>query len=182
MENNGVVSIAGADFHRKRESDEVKMQIIENLGVENRSVMIGDPTGKVLNPRNHNNPGVEYDFYTFHHGPVDVYTYVLPVFPLSSDRDFNFHEQNSTQTRYAVCIDDGPVALPSSSAPEYTQTRYENVLRNAAVNKSTFYIDKPGKHTLHIKCGDPGMVIQKIVLDFGGMKKSYTGPAITKTQ
>lgn len=182
VENNGVVSIAGADFHRKRESDEVKMQIIENLGVENRSVMIGDPTGKVLNPRNHNNPGVEYDFYTFHHGPVDVYTYVLPVFPLSSDRDFNFHEQNSTQTRYAVCIDDGPVALPSSSAPEYTQTWYENVLRNAAVNKSTFYIDKPGKHTLHIKCGDPGMVIQKIVLDFGGMKKSYTGPSITKTQ
>jgi hypothetical protein len=182
VENNGVVSIAGADFHRKRESDEVKMQLIENLGVENRAVMMGDPTGKVLNPRNHNNPGVEYDFYTFHHGPVDVYTYVLPVFPLSSDRDFNFHEQNSSQTRYAVCIDEGPVALPSSSAPEYTQTWYENVLRNAAVNKSTFYINKPGKHTLHIRCGDPGMVIQKIVLDFGGMKKSYTGPAITKAQ
>lgn len=182
VENNGVVSIQGADFHRKRESEGVKMQIIENLGVENRAVMIGDPTGKVLNPRNDKNPGVEYDFYTFHHGPVDVYTYVLPVFPLSSDRDFGFHEQNSSQTRYAVCIDDGPVALPSSSAPEYTQTWYENVLRNAAVNKSTFYIDKPGKHTLHIKCGDPGMVIQKIVLDFGGMKKSYTGPAITKAQ
>ena len=182
VENNGVVSIAGADFHRKRESDEVKMQLIENLGVENRAVMMGDPTGKVLNPRNHNNPAVEYDFYTFHQGPVDVYTYVLPVFPLSSDRDFNFHEQNSSQTRYAVCIDDGPVALPSSSAPEYTQTWYDNVLRNAAVNKSTFYVDQPGKHTLHIRCGDPGMVIQKIVLDFGGMKKSYTGPAITKAQ
>jgi S-adenosylmethionine synthetase len=72
--------------------------------------------------------------------------------------------------------------LPSSSAPEYTQTWYENVLRNAAINKSTFYIDKPGKHTLHIKCGDPGMVIQKIVLDFGGMKKSYTGPVVSKVE
>ncbi|MBK5196281.1 MAG: hypothetical protein JJE08_09705, partial [Proteiniphilum sp.] len=46
----------------------------------------------------------------------------------------------------------------------------------------TFYIDKPGKHTLHIKCGDPGMVIQKIVLDFGGMKKSYTGPVVSKVE
>ena len=182
VEDNGVVSIAGADFHRKRESDEIKMQIIENIGFENSAVMIGDPTAKVHNPRNHNSPGVEYDFYTFHHGPVDVYTYVLPVFPLSSDRDFGFHEQNSSQTRYAVSIDDGPVALPSSSAPEYTQTWYENVLRNAAINKSTFYIDKPGKHTLHIKCGDPGMVIQKIVLDFGGMKKSYTGPVVSKVE
>ncbi|NGM61539.1 hypothetical protein G5B30_06350 [Sphingobacterium sp. SGG-5] len=179
VEDNGVVSIAAADFHRKRETEEIKMQIIDNLGIEDRSVMIGDPTAKVLNPRNPKSPGVEYDFYTFHRGPVDVYTYVLPIFPLSSDRDFGFHEQGTGQTRYAVCIDDGPVALPSSSAPEYTQTWYDNVLRNAAVNKSTFYIDKPGKHTLHIKCGDPGMVIQKIVLDFGGMKKSYTGPVTT---
>lgn len=182
IEDNGVISIAGADFHRKRESDEIKMQIIDNLGFEDQSVMIGDPTARVHNPRDNNSPGVEYDFYTFHHGSVDVYTYVLPVFPLSSDRDFGFHEQGTAQTRYAVCIDDGPVALPSSSAPEYTQTWSDNVLRNAAINKSTFYIDKPGKHTLHIKCGDPGMMIQKIVLDFGGMKKSYLGPNVTKVK
>lgn len=182
IEDNGVISIAGADFHRKRETDDIKMHVIDNLGIEDQSVMIGNPTAKVHNPRDPKSPGVEYDFYTFHHGPVDVYTYVLPVFPLSSDRDFGFHEQGTGQTRYAVCIDDGPVALPSSSAPEYTQAWSDNVLRNAAINKSTFYIDKPGKHTLHIKCGDPGMVIQKIVLDFGGMKKSYTGPTVTKVE
>lgn len=182
VEDNGVIAIAGADFHRKRENNDIKMQIIENLGFEDRSVMIGDPTARQQNPRDNASPGVEYDFYTFHSGAVDVYTYVLPIFPLSSDRDFGFHEQATSQTRYAVCINDGPVALPSSSAPEYSQTWYENVLRNAAVNKSTFYIDKPGKHTLHIKCGDPGMVIQKIVLDFGGMKKSYLGPTVTKVK
>lgn len=182
VEDNGVISISGADFHRKRETDDIKMQIIDNLGIEDRSVMIGDPLARVRNPRDPKSPGVEYDFYTFHHGAVDVYTYVLPVFPLSSDRDFGFHEQGTGQTRYAVCIDDGPVALPSSSAPEYTQTWSDNVLRNAAINKSTFYIDKPGKHTLHIKCGDPGMVIQKVVLDFGGMKKSYLGPTVTKVK
>lgn len=182
IEDNGVVSIAAADFHRKRENGEIKMQVIENMGVENRSVMIGDPTAKQQNPRDNTSPGLEYDFYTFQRGAVDVYTYVLPVFPLTSERDFGFHEQATSQTRYAVCIDEGPVALPSSSAPEYSQVWYENVLRNAAINKSTFYIDKAGKHTLHIKCGDPGMVIQKIVLDFGGMKKSYTGPNITQVK
>ncbi|SFB90554.1 Glycosyl hydrolase family 115 [Parapedobacter composti] len=182
VEDNGVIAIPGADFHRKRETEDIKMYLIDNLGVEDRCVMIGDPVAKVRNPRDDQSPGVAYDFYTFHHGPVDVYTYVLPVFPLNSDRDFGFHEQHTSQTRYAVCIDDGPVALPSSSAPEYTQTWADNVLRNAAVNKSTLYIDKPGKHTLHIKCGDPGMVIQKIVLDFGGLKKSYLGPSMTKVE
>ena len=53
------------------------------------------------------------------------------------------------------------------------------VLRNGAVNKSTLHIDKPGRHTLRIRVGDPGIVLQKIVLDFGGMKRSYLGPQST---
>ena len=55
----------------------------------------------------------------------------------------------------------------------------ESVLRNCAVNKSTLHIDKPGRHTLRIRVGDPGIVLQKIVLDFGGMKRSYLGPQST---
>lgn len=41
-------------------------------------------------------------------------------------------------------------------------------------------IDVSGRHTLRIRTGDPGMVIQKIVLDFGGMKRSYLGPPSTR--
>src|SRR5690606_24529749 len=104
------------------------------------------------------------------------------VFPLTSDRDLGFHESSNADTKYVVCIDEGPIAVPSSSAPEYSQKWSENVLRNCAVNKSTLHIDKPGKHTLKIKIGDPGMVIQKIVIDFGGMKRSYLGPPVTKAE
>jgi len=31
-----------------------------------------------------------------------------------------------------------------------------------------------------IICGDAGTVLQKIVLDFGGMKRSYFGPQPTR--
>ncbi|GAB3012035.1 glycosyl hydrolase 115 family protein [Niabella terrae] len=182
IEDNGVISIDAAGFHRKKENEAVKMQLINNLGYERQALMLGSPVAAVQNPRDNNAPGVSYDFYCFNRGLVDVYTYVLPTFPLSSDRDFGFHEQGTLQTRYAVSIDEGAVALPSSSAGEYTQDWQDHVLRNAAINKSTLYIDKPGKHSLHIKCGDPGIVLQKIVLDFGGMKKSYQGPPTTRVQ
>lgn len=45
---------------------------------------------------------------------------------------------------------------------------------------NTLYIDRPGKHTLRIVCGDAGTLLQKIVLDFGGLKHSYMGPQPTR--
>ena len=114
-----------------------------------------------------------------HTGSVDVYTYVLPTFPLHADRDFRIGENTNTDTKYSVQIDDGALATPSSSHVEYSQVWFESVLRNCAVNKSTLHIDKPGRHTLRIRVGDPGIVLQKIVLDFGGMKRSYLGPQST---
>lgn len=73
-----------------------------------------------------------------------------------------------------------PIATPTSSHTEYTQVWYESVLRNSVVNKSVLHVDAPGRHTLRIRTGDPGMVIQKIVIDFGGMKRSYLGPPSTQ--
>ena len=62
----------------------------------------------------------------------------------------------------------------------YAQIWYESVLKNCRINKTTLHIDKPGKHTVKIICGDAGTVLQKIVLDFGGMKRSYLGPQPTR--
>lgn len=180
VEDNGVISIPGAAYHRKVESEDIRMQLIPHLGFEDQSVMLGDPTAGVVNPKSSEAPYLEYNFYSFNDGSVDVYTYVLPVFPLSNNRDFGFHESATEGATYAVSIDDGPIAVPLSSAPEYSQKWSENVLRNCAVNKSTLHINKPGKHTVRIKVADPGMVIQKIVIDFGGMKRSYLGPPATK--
>ena len=59
---------------------------------------------------------------------------------------------------------------------------YESVLKNCRINKTTLHIDKPGKHTVKIICGDAGTVLQKVVLDFGGMKRSYMGPQPTRNE
>ncbi|WP_224070086.1 glycosyl hydrolase 115 family protein [Arachidicoccus terrestris] len=179
VEENGVVSIPAAGFSRKVESYGVEMQLVNDLGYTDTSVMMGSPVLPVINSRYTKAPNLQYDFYTFHRGMVKVYTYVLPTFPLSSNRDFGFHEANTSQTTYGVTIDDGIVDYPSSSSPEYSQNWATNVERNAAINVSTLYIDRPGKHTLKIITGDPGIIVQKIVIDLGGLKPSYMGPQPT---
>ena len=38
------------------------------------------------------------------------------------------------------------------------------------------FISKTGYHTLKIWMVDPGVVIEKIIVDLGGVKPSYLGP------
>ena len=182
VEHNGYVSINASDYHRKVENDFIKIVTIPNLGYENASVQLGNPIAPMQRTGSSIVPRVEYDFYTFGQGSVDVYTYVLPTFTLSADKDYAGHEATNIETRYGVCIDDGPVMNPSTSSFEYAQIWYESALKNCRINKTTLHINKPGKHTVKVLCGDAGTVLQKIVLDFGGMKRSYLGPGPTKSK
>lgn len=180
VEHNGYISIDAASYHRKVESKAIKMRTIPNLGIENKAIQMGNPVAAPQRTAGRSTPRLEYDFYCFGQGSVDVYTYVLPTFVLCKDRGYAGHEATNVETKYGVCIDEGPVMNPSTSSFEYAQIWYESVLKNCRVNKTTLHIDKPGKHTVKIICGDAGTVLQKIVLDFGGMKRSYLGPQPTR--
>lgn len=182
VENNGYVSIDATGFHRKRELGEIKFDIVEGLGFDNKVVRLGDPfaetpyldglvlTSNYVAPvRGDKFPVLEYDFYSFQTGPVDVYTYMMPIFPLDNEHG----------SRYGVMVDNSPVYLPEAGATYYSTLWIQSVLRNCRINKTTHYIDKPGKHTVKIFCAHPGMMLQKIVVDFGGMEKSYMGPEST---
>lgn len=182
VESNGVVSIPGAGYHRLRENGDIDIRVVEDLGIEGAALQLGDPVAALQTYRSPEVPCVEYDFYAFDAGLVDVYTYVLPTFPLHADRDFRLNENTNTDTKYSVQIDNGALATPSSSHVEYSQVWFESVLRNCVINKSTLYVDRPGHHTLRIRVGDPGIVIQKTVLDFGGLKRSYMGPPSTRVE
>mgnify|MGYP007054919169 CR=1 FL=1 len=98
-----------------------------------------------------------------------MYTYMMPIFPLDNEHG----------SRYGVMVD--TVRLFAGSGSALLQYSLDSsVLRNCRINKTTHFIDKPGKHTVKIYCAHPGMMLQKIVVDFGGLKKSYMGPESTK--
>lgn len=179
IEDNGYVSIDAANFSRKYENKDVKIQIIPNLGCEGSSVQMGNALDKPQRTNRRDAPFVEYDFYTFDRGPVDVYTYVLPTFTLCEETTFSGHESTNSETLYGVAIDQVPIKLESTSSVEYASEWYKNCLSNARINRTHLYVDRPGKHTLRIVCGTPGVILQKAVIDFGGLKHSYMGPQPT---
>lgn len=170
VEDNGCVSINAGKFHRKVETKDIQIRTVKGLGYENDCVQLGEATRPVPNMWfTDKSPKAEYDFYTFNGGNATVYVYALPLFPVDSKHD----------TRYGIMVDDGMVQWLTTAAREYSSQWRLNVFRNSAVSTINVNIGKPGKHTFKLICADPGMIIQKVVIDFGGMKRSYLGPDVT---
>ena len=165
VESGGVVSMEAEHFTRRTDRDGAGWRTIPDLGRTGDTVAVfPTTTPSVDDPANA--PSLEYDFYVLHPGKASVLITALPTQRIHAGRHL----------RYAVAIDDSsPTAVNLEDAGRWE----ENVLRAAAIGSSEAAVGKPGKHTLKIWMMDPGVVLDKIVLDFGGMKPSYLGPPET---
>lgn len=172
VEDNGVISISAENYHRKVESRDISWEFINDLGLTGKSVSIFPVTAPSRRPWNEDAPHLEYDIYTFNSGVIEIQSFVLPVFAINSFRS----------AQYGISINNEPPQLVDISAPEYSTQWKSNVRRNASVNITRHYIDMPGKHTLKLWMVDTGMAYDKIIINLGGLKTSYTGPDETFKQ
>ena len=170
VEDNACISISPARFHRKVENSDIAIRTIPGLGYEGECLQLGEATRPSQGTWDiDRTPKAEYDFYCFSSGTVTVNVYTLPTFPVNSKRD----------CRYGVMIDDGVVQTVSAASKEYSGEWTKNVARNCAVGTVNLNIATPGRHTLKLICLDPGVVLQKAVIDFGGQQRSYLGPPVS---
>ena len=117
---------------------------------------------------------LSYNFFTFNDASPQVLIYSLPTLPLNKDYSM----------RCAVSIDDGPLQMVdiTSKSTARTEEWKQNVLSNRAVRKIEMPRIKKGKHTLKIYGIDPGVIMDEIQVDLGGLKKAYSAIAETKKQ
>ena len=78
----------------------------------------------------------------------------------------------------AVAIDGSEPQVFENKFKEYSPNWKDQVVKNGAHCRMTFTIDpKAKKHSIRIMALDPGQMIQRLVIDWGGLKKSYLGPS-----
>ncbi|MGA9638749.1 glycosyl hydrolase 115 family protein [Flavobacterium sp.] len=172
VEKNGYISIPLEDYHRKVDKDDVNWIVKKGLGVTGASLATQNNHSKSVGhwAKNDKYAHVEYDFYTFNSGRFDISTYVLPTYPING---FELH-------RFAISVDEESPKMIYVGADIDSDSWRQNVRRNSSIHTSSHYITKPGKHTLKIYYMDPGVVVDKAVLNFGGLKNSYLGPETTQ--
>ncbi|MBX2917047.1 MAG: glycosyl hydrolase 115 family protein [Cyclobacteriaceae bacterium] len=150
---------------------EINWKVLPNHGKTGSAITTFPVTAKSQKLSN-TSAHVAYEFYSYSTGAVILHLYFSPT--------LNFHA-SPTGLQYAVSIDDEVPQVFSLNANDQDLKTWEKwVANNINIQVSLHNIQKAGKHTLKFWAVDSGIVLQKIVLDFGGLKPSYLGPPQTK--
>ena len=175
IENNGFVCMQASHFNRQIEKKTNQWNLIDDLGYS-ASVVQAVPlslkrkslsdTGSVKKL----NSCVEYDFYTFTSANPVISVLALPTHPLN----------NNHSVRYAVSIDEGPLKIVDIRTVGRSEEWKQNVLRNRSERKLVMPFLKAGRHVLRIYSIDPGVILDEIRIDLGGLKNAYSTIKETK--
>ena len=119
----------------------------------------------VLPAKEHNeNAYAEFEIQTESSGKAELSVYLAPTLNFNAGKGL----------RYAVSVDGGQEQVVNFNG------HYQGELgpwqaASIIVSKAELDFGSPGRHTLRFRFVDQGPVLQKIVIDFGGVKRSYLG-------
>jgi len=170
VESDGYVSIEAEHYTKAVNTSSVSWKIIPNLGRTLSAVTALPVTSPVQVPWS-SSPCLEYKIYFFNQGEFNINVYLSPTLKFENK-----------ELHYAISFDDEkPQIINMSSNPNPPNLDRDGVWSrwvadNINIQVSKHTIAAPGEHTLKFWMVDPGAVLQKIVVDEGGVKPSYLGP------
>jgi hypothetical protein len=165
VEANGYVSIEAVHFTNSVAGNNARWEVIPDLGRTLSSMSIFPVTAPTAIPLQ-DSPHLEYKMYLFDAGKLKVDVVLAPTQKFVPGRGL----------RYAISWDEQPPqivdALEHNSLRDWEETVKDGVRRVTTELSNP----EPGYHILKFWMVDPGVVLQRLVVDAGGVRPSYLGP------
>lgn len=168
-EQDGYVSIEAEHYSKAVNAGKITWKTIPDIGRTGAGITPFPVTAAAVQLEN-DSPHTEYNFYSYGSGELKVSAYFSPT--------LNFHNEEKG-LQYAISIDDEKPQIISINTYKNENVWGSWVASNIIIKKSTHNVLKPGKHVLKYWMVQPGVVLQKLVIDLGGEKPSYLGPPET---
>jgi hypothetical protein len=170
IETNGYVSMEAQHYAAAIGSKDIQWQTIPGLGRTLSGIEASPVTAAAVTPGG-NSPHLEYRLYLFDTGTVKVRAYFSPILAF-----------NRQPIHYAVSFDDETPQLIDLTTGNEAQGAWDKMVAdNIRISVSNHTISRPGVHVLKYWLVDAGPVLQKIVVDDGGVQPSYLGPPESAT-
>ncbi len=174
-EQNGYISIEANHFTKAVNTNDITWKSLHDHGRTGSAITSFPVTA------NQQKPGgkaahLQYEIYTYSEDSVTLYCYFSPT--------LNFHNAEEG-LQYAISIDnETPQIFSINKEDKNSISGIWNkwVAESIIIKSSKHKLLQPGKHTVKYWVVSPAVVLQKIVLDFGGVKRSYLGPPETLYQ
>jgi hypothetical protein len=164
VETNGYVSIEAARWTRVVNTAPITWQVIPDLGRTVSGVTPFPVTAPAQTPGG-SSARLEYRMHLFESGEVRVNAYLSPTLA--------YHR---TGLKYAISFDDAEPTVVDINADATNETWKQRVSDSVNLSTTTHMLAASGDHVLKFWAVDPGVVLQKLVVDTGGVKPSYLGP------
>lgn len=144
------------------------VRMLKGLGFDWKVLQLGEVTQPHADASAPDCLSVDYGLPAIDADSVRVVLYTVPRFPLCKGADASF----------GISVDGVAPRVINNIPLEQSRPWKDDVIRNAMVSEETFAIDR-GKsgHRLTVSCGAPGLMVQRILIDWGGLKKTYVGPS-----
>jgi hypothetical protein len=164
VDQNGFVAMEAQHYARKFDGN-AKWTTIPNLGRNLGAVLTLPQTAPASDPLK-DKVRLEYDIQTSNDADATLYLYLTPTLDTAGKGGLKF----------AVSIDDLPPQTVSFNLIPDKPDWNKAVSDNIHIIQVPFKGLKAGAHTLKFYRIDGNVVLQRLVLDLGGLKPSYLGP------
>jgi hypothetical protein len=171
VEGEGFISIEAEHYMKKTDVGSRQWMNIEEYGNTLSAMRAVAPANASSAVPGKDAPCLEYQTYIFRPGTFDVCTINSPTLNFMPGRGLH----------YAISFDDDTpqivTLVPENFNAQNGNRDWEtSVVDNARYSHSTHIITRPGYHVLKIWMVDPGIVLQKLIVNTGGVRPSYLGP------
>jgi Glycosyl hydrolase family 115/Gylcosyl hydrolase family 115 C-terminal domain len=171
VEGDGVVSIEAAHYTGRTDAGGRRWTQIEDYGHTLSAMRATAPADAPAAKPGKDAPCLEYRMYLFQAGTVDVDGLFGSTLNTMPGRGLH----------YAVAFDDEPpqtvTLVPATYSAQNGNLDWErSVENNGRHSHTTHTLAQPGYHVLKVWMIDPGVVLEKLVVNAGGLRPSYLGP------
>lgn len=151
--------VAGADHD---------VRLLDGIGFDWQALQLGEITQPTVDASRTDCPlRVEYELPAIEADSVKVIVYTVPRFPL----------YKGANAAFGISVDGAKPFVSNLIPKEQSKPWKDDVIRNSTITEASFAIDKnAGKHRLAITCGDPGLIVQRILVDWGASSPPTSAP------
>jgi hypothetical protein len=175
VESDGYVSIEAEHYSSLINTTDRKWEKIEDYGRTLSGMRATAITDAPPSIPGKNAPCLEYGMHLFSSGEAGIRLILSPTLNFLPERDLKIGVSIDKEDPVAV------VVVPKDfSAMNGNKNWEQTVMDNARFVDLRQIIKTPGNHTLKVWMIDPGVVIEKIILNTGEVRASYLGPPESK--